>query len=360
MSNKIAILHFNIIEKYPPVMNYIFNALEENPSKKIIVFTTKNTTLYTTPCFPNTTIYRFGTISSNPIKRYASYLWFNLMCIILLLINRIEKITVFETLSIFPFWVFSKIYNNIKGHIHFHEYISEPERMASSAYMKGLFKLEDQLLKKYPCSQTNEDRKQIFLTDKPFLKSEMVEVRPNMPPKSWWKNYGQFKKQSSDEIIRLVYVGAFDKQTMYVKELLDWVNANNEYLELTIFSQELGKETQSFILAYNCKSIKLLQPIDYYDLPKELVNFDIGLVLYKGNFPNHVYSVPNKVYEYLSCGLQVIVDQKLITTVRLDIEQIHVVDYTSLDLESIKKSISKVAIKMANYSHSERLFFEYE
>ena len=80
MSNKIAILHFNVIENYPPVMNFIFDALKKNPAQSILVFTTNNTTFYKTPHFPNTKIYRFGTISSNPIKRYASYLRFNLMC----------------------------------------------------------------------------------------------------------------------------------------------------------------------------------------------------------------------------------------------------------------------------------------
>jgi hypothetical protein len=57
MSNKIAILHFNIIEKYPPVMNFIFDALEQKPAHKILVFTTKNTTSYTSPHFPNTKVY---------------------------------------------------------------------------------------------------------------------------------------------------------------------------------------------------------------------------------------------------------------------------------------------------------------
>ncbi len=341
-------------------MNFIFDAFEENPSQKIIVFTTKNTTSYTTPHFPNTKIYRFGTISSNSIKRYASYMWFNLMSSLVLLINSIDKVTVFETLSIFPFWLVSKICKRKKGHIHFHEYISEPERMASSTYVKCLFKLEDQLLKKYPCSHTNVDRKRLFLIDKPFLKSEMVEVKPNMPPKSWWKNYGQFKKLCSDTKIRLVYVGACNMQTMYVKEVLDWVNSNRHNLELTIFSQELDSETENLILSYNCKSIKLLQPVDYYDLPKELIKFDIGLVLYNGHIPNYVYNVPNKVYEYLCCGLQVIVDQKLITTIRLGIEQIHCVDYSSLDLKSMKKNISNVAIKMLDYSQPEKLFFNHE
>jgi hypothetical protein len=358
MHNKIAILHFNIIEKYPPVMNFIFDALEENASQKIIVFTVKNTTSYTTPHFPNTKIYRFGIISSSPLKRYASYLWFNLMSTILLLINRIDKITVFETLSILPFWLFSKIYRSKKGHIHFHEYVSETERSASSAYMKVLYKLEDQLLKKYPFSHTNVDRKQLFLTDKPFLKSEMLEVRPNMPPKSWWSKYGQFKNKISYTKIKLVYLGACDNQTMYVKEVLDWVAANPQQLELTIISQQLDNQTKDLIATYGITAIKVIEPIDYYELPKELVKYDIGLVLYKGHMPNIVYSVPNKVYEYLSCGLQVIVDQKLISTVQLGIEQIHIVDYTSLDLESIMKNIFTVAIKLSDYSLPEKLVDE--
>jgi hypothetical protein len=100
MSNKIAILHFNIIEQYPPVMNFIFDALEENPNQEIIVFTTKNTTSYITPYFPNTKIYRFGAISSNPIKRYASYAWFNLMSSILLLIKKVVHIWAFYNSSV--------------------------------------------------------------------------------------------------------------------------------------------------------------------------------------------------------------------------------------------------------------------
>lgn len=338
MSNKIAILHYNIIEKYPPVMNFIFDAVDENYNKKILVFTTKNTTSYTTPYFSNTKIYRFGTICSNPIKRYVSYIWFNLMTSILLLINRVDKITVFETLSIFPLWVVSKIFNRNECHIHFHEYMSDSERIASSAYMKFLFKLEDQLLKKYPCSQTNEDRKQLFLADKPFLKSEMVEVRPNMPPRSWWKQYGQFKKKGSDTLIKLIYVGACDNQTMYVKEVLDWVIANQDQIELSIISHQLDVKTRDLIAFYNTTAIKLLEPIDYYELPKELVKYDVGLVLYKGHTPNFVYNVPNKVHEYLSCGLQVLVDQNLISTINLGIEQIHIVDYNNLNSYSIVKN----------------------
>jgi hypothetical protein len=340
MSNKIAILHFNIIEKYPPVMNFIFDALEENPSQKIIVFTTKNTTSYTTPEFPNTKIYRFGTISNSPVKRYASYVWFNLVSSIVLLMNRVEKITVFETLSIFPFWLVCRIDKSKKGHIHFHEYISEPERSVSSAYMKILFYLEDQLLKKYSCSQTNEDRKQLFIKDKSFLKSEMVEVRPNMPPKSWWNQYGQFKKKNTYKKIKLVYVGACDNQTMYVKEVLDWVITNQNKLELTIISQELDEQTRGLIASYAISSIKVMEPIDYYELPKVLVNYDLGLVLYKGVIDNHKFSVPNKVYEYLACGLGVLTSIQLTSTINLNHKEIRAIDFSDLQDEVLQEYIN--------------------
>ena len=322
-------------------MNFIFDTLEENPSLKILVFTTKNSTSYITPDFPNTKIYRFGTISSSPVKRYVSYVWFNLMSSLVLMVKSVDKITVFETLSIFPFWLVSKIDKSKKGHIHFHEYVSDPERSASSAYMKVLFKLDDQLLKKYSCSQTNEDRKQLFLKDKPFLKSEMVEVRPNMPPKSWWNNYGQFKKPSTYGKIRLVHVGACDDKTMYVREVLDWVNANQDQLELTIISQQLDEQTRDLIASYNTTAIKLKEPIDYYDLPKELIKYDIGLVLYKGHIPNYVYNVPNKVYEYLECGLSVLTPNQLTSTVNLKHKEIRTVDFNNLQDEVLPEYLNK-------------------
>jgi hypothetical protein len=314
----IAILHFNMIEQYPPVMNFIFDKLEDNPELRILVLTTNNTANYKTPTFPNTKIYRFGTISINPLKRYTSYLWFNFMSSLILLSKKFDLIIAFESLSIFPLWLRTNIRFKTKAHLHFHEYISLLECQISSTYMKILFKLEDQLLRKHKCSHTNEDRKRLFLKDKPFLKSENVEVRPNMPPKSWWNQYGQLKKPNTGGKIRLVHVGAADHKTMYIKEVLEWAKENSKKIELTFISQQLEKETKHLILNYCCSSISIMNPIDYYELPKELIKYDIGLVLYNGYIPNHIYSVPNKVYEYLACGLQVWYSKDLLTTDKLN------------------------------------------
>jgi hypothetical protein len=305
-SKKIAILHFNVIEKYPPVMNFIFDAFEENSEIQILVFTTKNTTSYITPTFPNTKIYRFGTIEKHLIKRYFSYISFNLSSFFILLFNEVSHITVFESLSVFPLWLLSKLKSQMRAHIHFHEYISDFEREKSSLYMKSLFMLENELLLKYTCSHTNEDRKQLFLRDKLFLKEEQVQVRQYRPPNSWWNQYGQFKQQNRDGKIRMVHLGACDNNTMYIKKVLDWVYRNQEILELAFISNQLDFETEKLIFSYSTSSIRVIKPIDYYDLPKELIKYDIGLVLYKGHVPNYIYNIPNKVYEYLSCGLKVI------------------------------------------------------
>ncbi len=303
-------------------MNFIFDALEENPELQILVFTTQNTTSYQTPHFPNTKIYRFGKVSTNPIVRYSSYLYYNLLSSLILLFSKVEHVTAFESLSVFPLWLRMKLRPSTKAHLHFHEYLSEPERKASSGYMKFLFKLEDQLLKNYTCSQTNEDRKRLFLKDKPFMKPAQVEVRPNMPPKSWWNKFGQFKKPSSYGKIRLVHVGACDNKTMYIKEVLDWVQSNQDTLELTFISQQLDDSTKALILSYNYPTICIKAPVNYYELPQELMKYDVGLVLYKGHIPNYVYNVPNKVYEYLACGLKVLCDNSLKTTVELKHENI--------------------------------------
>jgi len=333
---KIAILHFNIIEKYPPVMNFIFDALEENPELQILVFTTQNTTSYQTPHFPNTKIYRFGKVSANPMVRYSSYLYYNLLSFLILLFSKVEHVTAFESLSVFPLWLRMTLRPSTKTHLHFHEYISEPELNASSGYMKFLFKLEDQLLKNCTCSQTNEDRKRLFLKDKPFLKPAQVEVRPNMPPKSWWHKFGQFKKPSSDGKIRLVHVGAFDDKTMYVKEILDWVQSNPNTLELTIISQQLDDATKALILSYNNPTIILKVPVNYFELPHELIKYDVGLVLYKGHIPNYIYNVPNKVHEYLACGLNVLVNHQLTTTVNMKNEKIIPFDLSNFNEQSVK------------------------
>lgn len=311
MVKKLSILHFNILEKYPPAMNFISDVLSQKREYRISVFTSVNSSPYTNQNYDGVKIWRFGSVSENTLIRYTSYLSYNLFTTLFLLITRPDAVVVYESLSIFPAFIYSLFFKHKKIHVHYHEYLSIPEKEQSSKYMKFLFNCEDKLLKKITCSQTNDDRKALFLRDKPNLNPENVEVYPNLPPKTWWQDFGQYKKPWQSGKIKLVYVGVLDAETMFLEEVLTWVSENSNELELTIFSQSVSDSAKALLLKFESGSIILKPALNYYQLPSKLVLYDIGLVLYKGHIPNYVFNVPNKVYEYLSCGLKVMSDPVL-------------------------------------------------
>jgi hypothetical protein len=344
MLKKLSILHFNILEKYPPAMNFILDVLSQKSEYRITVFTSVNSSPYNNKIYNGVKIFRLGSVSKKPLIRYASYILYNVLGTIILILERPATIVVYETWSILPAFVFSKIFKKSKIHIHYHEYISNPEKEAASVYLKFLFKFEKELLKSITCSQTNEDRRALYLMDNPNLDPRNVSVYPNFPPKQWWSDYGQYKSYFKGGIIKLVYVGVLDSETMYLEEILTWVKSNSETLVLTLYSQQYSEKTNALIIKHSAPNIFLKPAINYYELPQELVKYDVGLVLYKGHIPNYVYNVPNKVYEYLSCGLNVLVGPKLISPTKLRLPQIQIIDFNSLDIDLVKAKL-KISCK---------------
>ncbi len=55
----------------------------------------------------------------------------------------------------------------------------------------------------------------------------------------------------------------------------------------------------------NSAFINLKAGVNYNELPEILKQYDIGILLYKGHIPNYVFNAPNKLFEYLACGLDV-------------------------------------------------------
>jgi hypothetical protein len=353
---KLAIIHFNTFEFYPPVLNIISDLISKQKSINLSIFSTFSYSSFNQIKYDGVNIYRFGINSTNRLSRYFTYVIFNLFSTLFLIFKRPDFILVYETLSVFPAFIYSRIFCASKVHIHFHEYTSLIEKTNASIYMKMLFKCEKYLLETCSCSHTNEDRKNLFLKDNPNFVSSNVDVYPNLPPSNWWYKYGIFKNKNFGNRIKLVHVGALDFDTMYLKEIISWVKLNPDTLELTLFSQNLSKKTRDRILKLNSKNIFLRKPINYFSLPQELIKYDVGLVLYKGLISNHIFSVPNKVFEYLSCGLHVIVDQKLVTTTKLGIEQIWVVDFAALDIDLLKWRILNLCIKKPNFYRFPKLF----
>jgi hypothetical protein len=120
---------------------------------------------------------------------------------------------------------------------------------------------------------------------------------------------------------------------MYVKEVVQWVLSNPDILELTFISAQMSTETRSYIHSIINRQIQLKEAINYDELPAELIKYDVGLVLYKGHILNYVYNVPNKVFEYLICGLKVLGDRCLKSTSKLNNPDILLIDFIK-DLNS--------------------------
>lgn len=318
MPTKLAILHFNILEKYPPAMNFIRDLERSDRAFKILVISSKNNTSYINFTTTLGSVIRLGTIYQSRVNRYITYLIFNLVALFRLICFKPQEILVFETLSVWPTYVYKKINKHVNIHIHHHEYTTIEEIVSGSLYVRFLHRIEKQLFNLATFSHTNDERKALYLEDNPKLLSSKVGVYPNLPPQSWWNEYGSKKRVWVGPKIKLVYVGALDLETMYVREVVDWVLSNPDLLELTFISHQMNAETLSFVQSNSGNQIKLIEPINYNDLPKELIKYDIGLVLYNGHILNYIYNIPNKVFEYLFCGLKVIGDTCLISTSKLN------------------------------------------
>lgn len=314
---KVAVLHFQPLERYPPVMNDIRD-FKTMPNSKLSVFSTSNHDNWFNE--EGVKIYRYGKPSTqNRFIRYSIYVFFNLLVCIKLLLLRPSHIIAYETLSVFPAFVIHKIYPDTKIHIHLHEYTSKEEIDASSKYYKWLIKLERKIISQKYCwvSHTNKDRNRLYLKDNPEIDEKKMLVFPNYPPASWYENAVKNKSlKINSSHIKLVHVGALSLDTTYLLEMVDWVISKNGVYHLDFYLSNIDQKTVNYLdnIVATYEFIKIYPTVKYYELPDILKNYDIGLVLYKGCIPNYVYNVPNKVLEYLACGLDVWYSDKLKST----------------------------------------------
>jgi hypothetical protein len=314
---KIAIVHFQPLEKYPPVMNLINSiCLMESVSCNVYTTLHKNNDWFNSDKIK---IYRISKQYLISLLRYWGYIKFNCWVLFRLLFLQPNIIYAFETYSLLPVYFYKKIYKKTKLHIHYHEYTSPLEIEQSSYYFKFLHMIEKKLF--ITCnsiSQTNEDRMKLFLNDYPFINSSKTVIASNIPPRNWFEFPKLHKKINTTGITRLVHVGALSLETMYIEKIVEWVIAQNGLYTLDLYTDNCSVNARKYIEGLNNKDIKLLGSINYYHLPNVLINYDIGLTLYNGHIPNYIYNVPNKVYEYLACGLEVWYSKDLISTDKLN------------------------------------------
>lgn len=269
----------------------------------------------------NSKIIRF--VIKRNLWRYWLYVKFNLVTIFKLLRSKPSLIIVYETYSVFPLYIYTKLVPNVISIIHYHEYLSMAELQRSSVYFKLLNLFEKKLFKKVNyISHTNQDRIALFLKDYPNIKLQKMLLTPNYPPSNWY-SVGKLKRKqykNVNETIKLIHVGALSLNTMYTTELVNWVIGQNGKFIVDFYSNNVSEDAKLYFESLNNDYVKLHSSVNYFKLPDLLIEYDIGLTLYNGHIPNYVFNIPNKVYEYLACGLDVWYSKDLITTHKLNLK----------------------------------------
>lgn len=316
--SRLAIIHFQPLELYPPVMNLIDYIDDTSGEVATRVFSTYPSTSHEYFKCKTVGLSRSGKpeTSKNRIGRLFQYCNFYFFTLIRLFRFKPDTIMYFETLSFLPVYIYSCI-NNVLGKkirifCHYHEYTSPKEYRNGMLLNRWLHTLESRYYSKMEwISHTNADRMNFFKQDVSLQDADNTFLLPNYPPKKWLQ---KLRLKELSYPVRFVYVGALGMTTMYISTFADWIESHNGKFKWDVFSQQCGKEFEDFLKLKKIKHTQFKGKVTYQELPSVLGEYDIGVILYKGHIPNYIYNAPNKLFEYLACGLDVWFPKEMTTS----------------------------------------------
>lgn len=347
MRNKV-IIHFAPLELYPPIQN-LLSELAKKGAKNLYVISTR---AKTDPIFTLESeaikIVRFGYsgMKTNSLIRLLNYAYFYIAGLGLLLYRWPNRILYYETLSSLPVYLFKRFFNRAcEVLIHYHEYTS-PQEYAEGMKLSEAFHTREKWL--YPrskwISHTNEFRMKLFKQDVAPVEIPQAHILPNYPPRNWASD----PKTNFDRRVKIIYVGALSLDTMFTREFARWIIDHNGNVTWDIYSSNYTEDARNFLVGLNSPYIQFHEGISYNQLPSVLRNYHIGVILYKGHIPNYIYNAPNKLFEYLACGLDVWFPQQMIgcspyvrtdecpKILPLDFERLHNMDLVPVTARSGK------------------------
>lgn len=343
-NKKICIVHFRSIDKYPPIYN-LLRILDKNSLVKQYTVITSKFTLENN--FNNINFKQIDISSSIKLFRYIQYVFFYLKCFWYFISIKPSTILYFESLSAIPCIIYKNLYKNIKLLVHYHEYTTPEEYKNGMVLDRISYQLEKLNSNKYSWfSHTNAERLQFFSNDFGGLPKDKLKVMTNYPLLGWAEPKFVKRFKTTDKI-QLVYIGAISFEDTYIKEILHFVKMNEKDFNIELYSFNLSDDVRNYIFGLNSFSIKYSGTVSYNLIPTILKNKDIGLILYKANTLNYIYNAPNKLFEYLSCGLDVWYPYKMkgCDSFQSDIfPKVTSVNFTNIQFDLLKYKSEKTII----------------
>jgi hypothetical protein len=343
---KLIIVHFRKIDIYPPIIN-LTRFLSERGIK---------TTLYTAYQCDATFNSNVEVINQREIsplgKRWISVLYFYLR-VFTGLVRTSCDLMYFESLSCPPIWFYLFCSPSSKRRVfaHFHEYFSIEEYAQQSFLERWGRRLESKVFHKYSwISHTNSDRLSFFQKEYPTLSSKNLRVMPNYPPLSWLRK----PELSKTRTTKLIYIGSISFASFYLRELIDWLLSMKGMFSCDFYSLNAKSAEINFINSLPNEIASFKGAVPYDDLPKILPQYQVGIVMYKIASKNMIFNAPNKLFEYLACGLDVWFSNTLLSTYKYETKDTYPkvvkVDFTNLAFFDVESAISKEGLRYKNPS----------
>lgn len=348
---KVVILHYQPIELYPPCLNLIEFFEKEKPNHISAIFTTQNNYgLEATNIHPKI-IRPIHILKKDPrIVKLIKMLWYNVKTIYNLFIIKPTDIIIYETPSSFAGLFYSCMTKKpINLYVHYHEYTSPDQYKKAMAVDKIFHHIETKFLYKKAkwVSHTNSFRMNFFLQDiKWGQNTAKFHIMPNYPSEEWVTK----KSLINDKIdvgtpLKIVFVGSLSTQNMYTKEFFSWVSSQNGHVVFDFYAFNIKNDVFELLKEMNCPYIHFKGHAPYKNLADILAMYDVGIIMYKDVSLNVTYSAPNKLFEYLACGLDVWCSDNLIASREFErtdcYPKVYMINFNDLSSFDWKKAINK-------------------
>jgi hypothetical protein len=308
---KVAYVHNLPLEYYPPATNFL-DLIGLRQQAEVRVYTTCNRKQRA--WYENSALKITRSRPPNPaaasLWRMVVALWWHLRTAISLVVFRPNAIVYIEPHSAIAVYLYRRILRgSARLFIHHHEYYEREDYARPGMRVPQLGnRLERSYLFQRAewISQTNIDRLQLAQRDNPEIPDAAWHVLPNYPPSAWAGQMQPRPKRPAHLPVRLIYVGSASFEDTYIREIVRSAAACPGHIALHICGYNVAPEVLAWLEKERYSNVTFdANGYDYEDLPAILSAFDIGLVLYKGNTTNFIFNVPNKVFEYIRCGLEV-------------------------------------------------------